>query len=113
MTITEKRVEAPRTSNQLKPIRSRREIPEPLDEAAAAEFYGTHEFTAGAIDELPDARGEFAGGFVRSRPVSIRFPEPMLAELKHLAAQKGVAYQALIKVWLDERLQQERRAAPA
>jgi predicted DNA binding CopG/RHH family protein len=93
------------------PIRSPEDIPEPMDQATAAHFYDTHEFTAEALDALPDASAEFTGAFVRTRPISIRFPEPMLAELKRVAAQKGVAYQALIKVWLDERLQQERAAA--
>jgi len=110
---TTTREAAQRHEKQLKPIHSPAEIPERMDEAAAAEFYGTHGFTAEALDQLPDATEEFSAGFVRTRPISIRFPEPMLAELKRLAAQKGVAYQALIKIWLDERLQQERQTAHA
>lgn len=95
------------------PIPDPHDIPEPMDEAAAADYYATHGFTAEALDRLPDATEQFAGSSVRMRPVSIRFPEPMLDELKSLAARKGVAYQALIKIWLDERLQRERRhAAP-
>ncbi|MDQ3701816.1 MAG: BrnA antitoxin family protein [Chloroflexota bacterium] len=95
------------------PITDPNDIPEPMAEAAAADYYSTHGFTAEALDRLPDGTEQFAGSFVRTRPVSIRFPEPMLDELKSLAARKGVAYQALIKIWLDERLQRERRhAAP-
>jgi hypothetical protein len=58
---------------------------------------------------MPEVTADFPGPFVRTRPISIRFPEPMLAELKAHAARRGVAYQALIKVWLEDRLQQERR----
>ena len=79
-----------------------------MTEAAAAAYYGTHGFTAQALDQLPDASEAFGGTFNRRHPISIRFPEPMLAELKAIAARKGVAYQALIKIWLDERLQAER-----
>ena len=95
----------------LSPIHSPEDIPEPMDGATAADFYGSHEFTAEALDALPDASAEFKGTFVRTRPISIRLPEPMLDELKRVATRKGVAYQALMKVWLDERLQQERRTA--
>jgi len=76
----------------------------------SSKLYSTHEFAPSVLDQLPEASAEFAGGFVRTRPISIRVPEPMLAQIKRLAAQKGVACQALIKLWLDERLQQERRA---
>src|ERR1041385_1536144 len=101
------RRETPRKSQ----IHTPDDIPEPMDEATAAAFYGTHGFTAEALDQMPVAAEEFRGGFVRTRPVSIRFPEPMLAALKRAAARRGVAYQALIKVWLDERLEKERRAS--
>jgi len=85
------------------------DIPESMSDGAAAAFYDAHEITTEALAEMPDVSHEFEGRVVRTRPISIRFPERMLAELKSLAADRGVAYQALIKVWLDERLRKERK----
>ncbi len=41
------------------------------------------------------------------KTISIRLPEPMLAELKVLANKRDVPYQSLIKIFLAERLDQE------
>lgn len=85
------------------------DIPEEMTDAEAADFYDTHELSPNALAELPDVTHEFTGRLTRTRPISIRFPEQMLSDLKEVAQRKGVAYQALIKVWVDERLQRERR----
>ncbi len=41
--------------------------------------------------------------------ISLRLPESMLQELKLLANQRDVPYQSLLKVFLAERLERERR----
>ncbi len=41
--------------------------------------------------------------------ISLRLPVPMLEELKVLANQRDVPYQSLLKVFLAERLQEERK----
>ena len=41
--------------------------------------------------------------------ISLRLPDFMLEELKLLAHQRDVPYQSLLKVFLDGRLQSERR----
>jgi len=46
------------------------------------------------------------------RRVSVDLPQWMIDSLDQEAARVGVARQAIIKVWLDERLAQERPAAP-
>ena len=46
-----------------------------------------------------------------TQTISIRMPKAMLDELKVLANSKDVPYQSLMKVYLSERLQQERAAA--
>jgi predicted DNA binding CopG/RHH family protein len=97
-------------SNAIKPIKRLKDVPEAMTQEEAANFYATHTFTAEALAAMPDVSCEFASGISRTRPISIRLPEWMLAELKACAANKGVAYQALVKVWLDERLREERRA---
>lgn len=42
------------------------------------------------------------------RTISLRLPESMIAELKLLANQRDVPYQSLLKVFLAERIKQER-----
>ena len=43
------------------------------------------------------------------KTISLRLPEPMLAELKLLANKRDVPYQSLLKIFLAERLEQELR----
>jgi len=43
------------------------------------------------------------------RTISLRLPVSMIVHLKTLAHQRDVPYQSLLKVFLAERLQQERR----
>jgi len=42
------------------------------------------------------------------KTISLRLPSMMLAELKRLANKRDVPYQSLLKVFLAERLEQER-----
>ena len=44
------------------------------------------------------------------RTISLRLPESMIAELKLLANQRDVPYQSLLKVFLAERIKEERTA---
>jgi predicted DNA binding CopG/RHH family protein len=44
------------------------------------------------------------------RTISLRLPVSMIEDLKVLANQRDVPYQSLLKVFLAERLAQERRA---
>jgi predicted DNA binding CopG/RHH family protein len=46
------------------------------------------------------------------RTISLRLPVSMIEDLKLLANQRDVPYQSLLKVFLAERLAQERRARP-
>jgi predicted DNA binding CopG/RHH family protein len=43
------------------------------------------------------------------RTISLRLPEPMLAELKLLAHKRDVPYQSLLKMFLLERIERELR----
>ena len=42
-------------------------------------------------------------------PISLRLPETLLLELKRLANEQDVPYQSLMKVYLADRVVQERR----
>ena len=41
------------------------------------------------------------------KTISLRLPEPMLAELKLLANKRDVPYQSLLKMFLAERIERE------
>lgn len=71
-------------------------------------FWATHDVTE-FINPAKGFWGIAAERYTtKTRSVSIRLPETLLANLKRLAQAKDVAYQALIKVWLSERINQEK-----
>ena len=43
------------------------------------------------------------------RTISLRLPESMLAQLKVLAHQRDVPYQSLMKIFLSEKIEAERK----
>jgi len=43
------------------------------------------------------------------KSISLRLPESMLDKLRLLANQRDVPYQSLLKIFLDERIEQEMR----
>ena len=45
------------------------------------------------------------------KTISLRLPEPMLAELKLLANKRDVPYQSLLKIFLAERIEKELKSA--
>lgn len=86
-----------------------KKIPTFKDEDAEREFWGKADSTE-YIDwskaqtlVLPNFRPTL-------RTISLRLPESMIAELKQLANQRDVPYQSLLKVFLAERIKQERTA---
>ena len=42
--------------------------------------------------------------FQKSKPISIRLPVRVIDKLKQVSLQKGIGYQALIRMWLTEKL---------
>lgn len=87
--------------NQVKPI------PKFKNEDAEREFWATHDTTEYFDTEKPV---EFDLSDLKSstRPITVRLPESMLADLKILANKKDVPYQSLLKIFLDERIKRER-----
>lgn len=43
--------------------------------------------------------------FQKSKPISIRLPVRVIDKLKQVSLQKGIGYQALIRLWITEKLQ--------
>lgn len=42
--------------------------------------------------------------FQKTKPISIRLPVRIIDKLKQMALQKGIGYQALVRLWLTERI---------
>lgn len=86
----------------------RKKVPYFKDEDQERKFWSDHDVT----DFVNSSKGFFEIAADRyptkTRSVSIRLPETLLANLKRFAQRKDVAYQALIKLWLSEKLTQEK-----
>jgi predicted DNA binding CopG/RHH family protein len=81
-------------------------------EADEREFWSTHD-TTDHFDFSKQNRVEIEfdpGVEAPVKSISLRLPREMLNELKVLANKKDIPYQSLIKVYLAEKIREERRA---
>ena len=81
-------------------------------EAAEREFWSTHD-TTDHFDFSKQKRVEIEfdpGIEAPVKSISLRLPREMLNELKVLANKKDIPYQSLIKVYLAEKIREERKA---
>ena len=62
------------------------------------------DWSAAAVARFPNLRPS-------STAISVRLPDTLLTELKLLANERDVPYQSLLKVYLADRVQAERRRA--
>lgn len=85
-----------------------KEIPHFESEAEEREFWATHDSTEfidwGAAEavSLPNLKPTM-------KTVSLRLPEFVVNELRTIARKRDVSYQALLKVFIKERIEQERK----
>lgn len=82
-------------------------LPEFKDEDDEREFWATHDSTE-YLDWSQAQRVVLPNLKPSTKTISLRLPESMLNELRLLANKWDVPYQSLIKVFLQERLDQER-----
>ena len=89
-------------------------MPKPLPDFETEDeernFWATHDSTE-YVDWSRAERVVFPNLKPSTKTISLRLPESMLDELKTLANQRDVPYQSLIKVFLRERIDSERRRA--
>jgi len=84
-----------------------KKLPTFKSEDEERQFWDTHD----ATDYFDFSKGQLSdadslhGGF---KPVTIRFSSQQLELIRRIATKMDVGYQSLIKVWLDERLLQEK-----
>jgi predicted DNA binding CopG/RHH family protein len=92
----------PKRHKKLKPI------PHFRSDEEAGKFWMTHD--SAAFTDWSKAR---LVSFPKLRPstatISLRLPQGLLDQLRTLANQRDVPYQSLLKVYLAERIAQERR----
>ena len=83
-------------------------VPEFRSEDAEREFWATHDSTE-FVDWRAGRRRTFPNLKPTLRTISLRLPVHMIEDLKVLANKRDVPYQSLLKVFLAERLEKERR----
>jgi hypothetical protein len=86
----------------------KKSLPKFRNEHAERKFWSTHDST-----EYIDWKRANRAVLPKLRPslktISIRLPASMIADLRMLANQRDVSYQSLLKVFLSERIDQERK----
>lgn len=91
-----------------KPAKKFKPVPKFASHEEAGEFWMSHDTT-----EYLDWSKAQKVRFARLRPstatISLRLPQAMLEALRVLANERDVPYQSLLKVYLAERIAQERR----
>jgi predicted DNA binding CopG/RHH family protein len=88
-------------------------VPKFRKEQDEREFYTTHDTTE-YFDFSKSSRVEIEfdpGIEAPVKSISLRLPREMLNQLKVLANKKDIPYQSLIKVYLAEKIAQERKAS--
>lgn len=79
----------------------------PSTDAEVAAYWESHD----ATDVLPLAREHRVEAIYEPpvQSISIRLPVPLLNQIKRISARMDVAYQALIKIWLSEKIREQHR----
>ena len=85
---------------------TRKKVPKFISEDAEREFWSSHD-SSEYVDWSAARPVVLANLKPTLRTISIRLPEPMLAELRRLANKRDIPYQSLIKSFLAERIENE------
>lgn len=92
------------------PITKKKPMPKFRTEEEEAQFWAEQDSTE-YIDWRSAERRKFPKLKPTLRTISLRLPVSMIEDLKVLANKRDVPYQSLLKVFLAERLEKERRRA--
>jgi predicted DNA binding CopG/RHH family protein len=85
----------------------KKSIPKFRSEDQEREFWATHDSTD-YVDWSKARPVRFPKLRPSTKTISLRLPESMLAELRMQANKRDVPYQSLLKVYLADRLSEER-----
>jgi predicted DNA binding CopG/RHH family protein len=91
-----------------RPKKPSRAIPDFASEDEERKFWARHD-AADYFDWERAVQPKLTELKPSTRSISLRLPLSMLEELKVLANQKDVPYQSLMKIYLAERIESERR----
>lgn len=83
-----------------------KQIPDFPNEEAEREFWANHD-SADYVDWSQARPVVFPKLKPSTKTISLRLPESMLDEIRLLANKRDVPYQSLIKVFLQERIDEE------
>jgi predicted DNA binding CopG/RHH family protein len=89
---------------------TKKTIPRFQSESEEQEFWAKHDSTE-FVDWQSAQKRRFPNLKPSLRTISLRLPVSMIEDLKVLANKRDVPYQSLLKVFLAERLERERRRA--
>jgi len=78
-----------------------------INEDEERDFWATHSFLD-FLDSFEEVKMDFSKLKPSTETVSVRFSKHLLEDIKILANSRDVPYQSLMKVFLAERIQQER-----
>ncbi|MGH7656040.1 MAG: BrnA antitoxin family protein [Gemmatimonadaceae bacterium] len=92
-----------RAKKALKPI------PVFRSDADAGVFWMTHD-TTDYVDSTKARRVSFPNLKPSTATISLRLPQGLLDDLRVLANERDVPYQSLLKVYLADRIKEERRS---
>ena len=87
---------------------TKKQVPQFRSEEEERRFWAEHDSTE-FIDWQAAERRRFPHLKPSLRTISLRLPVAMIEDLKMLANKRDVPYQSLLKVFLAERLEKERR----
>ena len=90
------------------PSMKKKQVPEFRTEDEERDFWAKHD-SVDFIDWASASRRKLPQLRPTLRTISLRLPVSMIEDLKILANKRDVPYQSLLKVFLAERLEQERR----
>ncbi len=88
--------------------KTKKRVPGFRNEDEEREFWASHDSTE-FVEWKDSVRARLPNLKPSTATISLRLPESMLEELKVLANKRDVPYQSLMKVFLAERIERERR----
>ena len=82
-------------------------LPRFASEQEEAEFWASHD-SIKYLDDTEPVDVTFVDARPPKKQISLRLDTDAIEELKAVAQRKGIGYQTLIRIWVMERLAQER-----
>lgn len=84
-------------------------IPQFTSEQEEAEFWATHDSTP-YLEDTEAIEVSFEDARRRKTEISLHLDAESVAELEAVARRKGVGFEALVRLWVMERLAREQSA---